>query len=280
LASSPPQTQAPAGALLSISIVTYQPELETFSALLASLGAAVAAVRDQLGAAVEVSIVDHSPDPLAVRRASALQEAPPLTLVHDPANPGFGAGHNRIIAASTAPFHLILNPDVELPPEALVELLRYLQEHAEVAALGVEVRDGAGLVQSSCKGEVTVLDLALRGFAPHWLQERFAKRLARYECRDLLAQRRIAPALHLSGCFMLCRTTALQAVGGFDDDYFLYFEDFALSRALQAQGKVLYYPAVHIVHHGGGASRKGLAHMRYFGASAWRWFTTQGWRLW
>lgn len=280
MASSPSQTPTSAGALLSVSIVTYQPAPATFDALLTSLGAAVAVVRERLGAACELSIVDHSPDPSAVRRAAAAQDAPPLTLLHDPANPGFGAGHNRVIAASTAPFHLILNPDVELPPETLVELLSYLQEHAEVAALGPEVRDEAGAVQSSCKGEVTVLDLALRGFAPRWLRARCARRLRRYECRDLLQAGRIAPALHLSGCFMLCRTTALQAVGGFDDDYFLYFEDFALSRALQSQGKVLYYPAVHIVHHGGGASRKGVAHLRYFGVSAWRWFTTQGWKLW
>jgi GT2 family glycosyltransferase len=268
------------GVLLSVSVVTYQPVLETFAALLTSLGAAVAAVREQLGAAVDVSIVDHSPDPLLVRRASTLAEAPPLTLVHDPANPGFGAGHNRIIGTSTAPFHLILNPDVELPSQTLVELLRYLGEHAEVAALGPEVRDGAGAVQSSCKGEVTVLDLALRGFAPRWLQNRCARRLARYECREQMAAGRITPALHLSGCFMLCRTAALQAVGGFDTGYFLYFEDFALSRALQTQGKVLYFPGVHIVHHGGGAARKGLRHLRYFGASAWRWFMTQGWKLW
>jgi GT2 family glycosyltransferase len=274
------QAQAPANALLSISIVTYQPPLATFRALLCSLGLAVAAVREHLHAACAVSIVDHSPDPSAVRSACALVDALPLTLLHDPANPGFGAGHNRGIGLSTAPFHLILNPDVELPPQSLVELLRYMHMHADVAALGPAVCDGAGVVQSSCKSEVTLLDLALRGFAPCGLRQRFAQRLARYECRDLLDAGRIARVLHLSGCFMLCRTAALRAVGGFDTGYFLYFEDFALSRALQTQGQVLYYPAVHIVHHGGGAARKGWRHLRYFGASAWRWFMTQGWRLW
>jgi hypothetical protein len=273
---SQPQTQA--DVLLSISIVTYQPDDATFAALLRSLALAVAEVHEQLGGTCAVSVVDHSPDPLPVSQACAA--AMPLTLVHDASNPGFGAGHNRIIRTSPAPFHLILNPDVALPPQTLVDLLRYLQAQADVVALGPEVRDGTGAVQSSCKGEVTVLDLALRGFAPQALRQRFAQRLARYECHDLLAARRIAPALHLSGCFMLCRTAALQAVGGFDERYFLYFEDFALSRALHTQGKVLYYPAVHIVHHGGGAARKGLSHLRYFGASAWRWFMTQGWRLW
>jgi GT2 family glycosyltransferase len=270
----------PASVLLSISVVTYQPALATFTALLRSLGVAMTALCDQLGAACELSIVDHSPDPLAVRRACALTEAPPLSLLHDPANPGFGAGHNRIIGTSTAPFHLILNPDVELPAQVLVDLLRYLLAHPDVVALGPQVRNGAGQVQSSCKGEVSVLDLALRGFAPAWLRGWFAQRLARYERRDLMAAQRSAPVLHLSGCFMLCRTAALQAVGGFDTGYFLYFEDFALSRALRTQGKVLYYPAVYVVHHGGGAARKGWRHLCYFSASAWRWFMTQGWKLW
>jgi len=267
-------------ALLSVSVVTYQPEPETFAALLRSLAQALKAVQDHLSGACEVTVVDHSPDPQPVRRISGMEEAPPLRLVHDPRNPGFGAGHNRVIDATRAPYHLILNPDVELPEMTLVELLRYLQAQPEVVALGPEVRDGEGHVQSSCKGEVTVLDLALRGFAPNWLRRRFAKRLARYECQEMMKAKRIAPALHLSGCFMLCRTEALRAVGGFDEGYFLYFEDFALSRALQSRGRVLYFPAVHIVHHGGYAARKGLTHLRYFGKSAWRWFQTQGWKLW
>jgi GT2 family glycosyltransferase len=277
--SPPPQLSPARGGgsdLLSISIVTYQPELFRFEALLRSLSLAV----QPLNAGVQISIVDHSPNPEPVRHACAAVAPLPLTVLHDPANPGFGAGHNRVIRASAAPFHLILNPDVELPPSALAELLHYLQTHPEVAALGPEVRDGAGEPQSSCKGEVTVFDLYLRGFAPRWLRQRCAARLARYECRDLLSAGHIAQALHLSGCFMLCRTAALQAVGGFDERYFLYFEDFALSRALRTQGQVLYFPLVYIVHHGGGAARKGRAHVRYFCVSAWRWFTTQGWQLW
>ena len=277
---SNPQPQAPAGALLSVSIVTYNPPADSFAALLSSLRFALEEVHRRFGASSEVYVVDHSPDPDPVARATRVVDAPVLTLIHDSRNLGFGAGHNRVIRATSAEFHLILNPDAEIPSDALAQLLGYAQAHPEVVALGPEVRNGRGEVQSSCKGDVTVLDLALRGFAPQGVRRCFAARLARYECKNLMDARQIAPALHLSGCFMLCRTAALQAVNGFDERYFLYFEDFALSRALQDQGRVLYYPLVHIVHHGGGAARKGLRHLRYFGASAWHWFQTQGWRLW
>ena len=78
---------------------------------------------------------------------------------------------------------------------------------------------------------------------------------------------------------MLCRTSALQSAGGFNERFFLYFEDFALSRELGKQGALHHVPTVRIIHHGGGASRKGLKHIRYFAASALRFYQQYGWKL-
>lgn len=60
---------------------------------------------------------------------------------------------------------------------------------------------------------------------------------------------------------MLCRTDALRAVGGFDERYFLHFEDLDLSVRLHAQGRVVSDPGVTIVHHGGNSAKRGLAHL-------------------
>lgn len=72
----------------------------------------------------------------------------------------------------------------------------------------------------------------------------------------------------VSGCFMLFRTDALKALGGFDERYFLYFEDFDLSLRAQKLGRVVYYPGVRIQHYGGGAGRKGWRHIKMFLRSA------------
>ena len=77
---------------------------------------------------------------------------------------------------------------------------------------------------------------------------------------------------------MLARTSALQAVGGFDERYFLHFEDLDLSLRMHAQGRVVSDPGVTLIHHGGHAARKGLAHLRLFLRSGLRFFNTHGWR--
>jgi len=81
-----------------------------------------------------------------------------------------------------------------------------------------------------------------------------------------------------SGCCMLVRSSALKAVGGFDQDFFLYFEDFDLSLRLQREGELLFDPAMQAVHHGGYAASKGLAHIRWFVRSGIRFFRLHGWR--
>ena len=81
-----------------------------------------------------------------------------------------------------------------------------------------------------------------------------------------------------SGCFLLCRGRALDAVKGFDPGYFLYFEDFDLTLRLSKVTTVAYCPQVRIVHHGGEAASKGLRHIAWFARSARRFFSSHGWR--
>ena len=96
--------------------------------------------------------------------------------------------------------------------------------------------------------------------------------------RDVCSDSRETDILLASGCFMLVRTAAFQSVGGFNDKYFLYFEDFDLSIRLGSQGRLVFNPAIQIVHHGGYAARKGLQHMKYFIRSGLTFFRDHGWR--
>jgi hypothetical protein len=82
----------------------------------------------------------------------------------------------------------------------------------------------------------------------------------------------------MSGCFMLARRKAVDATGGFDPGYFLYFEDFDWSVRLNRLTGSAYVPAVKIVHHGGGAARKGWRHVALFARSALRFYRKHGWK--
>ena len=77
---------------------------------------------------------------------------------------------------------------------------------------------------------------------------------------------------------MLIRGAALRAVGGFDERYFLYFEDFDLSLRLAGQGAVEYLPAMVVRHYGGGSAAKGWRHRWLFLRSGVRFFSDHGWR--
>ena len=70
----------------------------------------------------------------------------------------------------------------------------------------------------------------------------------------------------------------MEEVGGFDEQYFLYFEDFDLSMRLRKFGRLMYVPSVRIVHHGGYAASKGWKHLRMFASSGFRFFRQHGWR--
>jgi GT2 family glycosyltransferase len=97
--------------------------------------------------------------------------------------------------------------------------------------------------------------------------------------RDLINDRDIVwdPPI-VSGCFMLFRTSVLKKLAGFDARYFLYFEDYDLSLRTHEVARVAYAPAVRVLHHGGGAARKGSAHIRMFVASAYKFFSRFGWK--
>jgi hypothetical protein len=82
----------------------------------------------------------------------------------------------------------------------------------------------------------------------------------------------------MSGCFMLARRKVVDATGGFDPDFFLYFEDFDWSVRLNRVAGSAYVPAVRIVHHGGGAARKGWRHIAWFAKSATRFYRKHGWK--
>ena len=270
---------------LSISIVLYNSPLPLLLRTIESLSAsALRAQQSHSMGEVAVEVIDNSPDSDSrnrVREALAARSSDGLLRVNyfeTGENRGFGAGHNLAIKASDTDYHLILNPDAELAESTMEIGLRCLQEDAGIVLLSPEVSGDDGAQEFLCKRYPSLLVLLLRAFAPRFLRRLFRRRLYRYEMRDVCTGIEESEVMLASGCFMLVRTAALQAVGGFDERYFLYFEDFDLSLRLGGKGRVVYHPAMKIVHHGGYAASKGLWHVRLFMNSGIRFFNVHGWR--
>lgn len=257
---------------LSVSIVLFFPDPQLLAATLASLERACR----HAGLAPRLVLVDNGGSGPVLERL-ALPEGWTCTVLTGHGNPGFGGGHNLCLD-QLLDVHLILNPDVELAPDALSHALAFLEAHPECGLVAPAARWDDGQVQYLCKRRPSVLDLFLRGFAPAWLRQRSQARLARYEMRDRIGDAVCWDPPIASGCCMFLRGPLLRRLGGFDPGFFLYFEDFDLSLRLARFARIAYVPTVKIVHHGGHAARKGARHIYLFGRSAWRFFQLHGWR--
>lgn len=76
---------------------------------------------------------------------------------------------------------------------------------------------------------------------------------------------------------MFMRATVLERLGGFDERFFMYFEDFDLSRRVRRIADTLYYPRAHVIHEHRRGHRRSLRLLGIFAASAWRYFSKWGW---
>jgi GT2 family glycosyltransferase len=276
-------------ASLQVSIVTYRPDFRLLERCFRKLVLAIGAAREDFAVrTVAIALIDNSGDRGTAHEIIRLAQMRfrdadvQMTYLHGHANIGYGAAHNLVLHGSGADYHLVLNPDVELEPDALAVGVRWLAEHPEIGAIAPEVHTPDGQRDYLCKRYPAVLDLLLRGFAPGFVRALFRNRLQRYEMRDVIdpdPSREIIDIPAMSGACLLVKRHAIDATGGFDPKFFLYFEDFDWTVRLNRITRTAYVPAMRVVHHGGGAARKGFAHIRWFVASGWRFFHKHGWRF-
>ena len=273
---------------LSIAVVCYQTDQQELKRLIASLLCSVSYLRKvQDGPLVFVYLIDNSPvKSLSLNifddyqgELKQLQIEPHLVSGHG--NIGYGSAHNLILNDLKSDYHLMLNSDVVLDEQCLAQGIAYLNVNQTTAMASPLADYEDGDKQYLCKRYPSVFTLFIRGFLPSRFQNALSNRLAHYEMHDLYAEDHGASRAEISiisGCFMLCRTAALVAINGFDEKYFLYFEDFDLSLRIQKEGQLAFVPGMKINHGGGNAAKKGTKHIWMFVCSGFRFFSCHGWQ--
>lgn len=168
-------------------------------------------------------------------------------------NIGFAGGMNHGIAFARArgvPFVLVLNNDMRLPKDFVRPLRDVLRNDSGVGAVGPTVVHPDGTVWAE-GGEL--------GFAPNGL------RLRGHGNQPSDRDGGPEEVGFLTGACMMLRTETVTSVGGFDDDYFMYWEDVELSDKLLRQGlRVVWLPWVRVEHLGGQSSGGGRSPLRKF----------------
>jgi GT2 family glycosyltransferase len=175
---------------------------------------------------------------------------------------GFGANHNAAFTRCRTPYFCIANPDIRLTNDPFGALANALRTSGAAVA-GPLVRGPKGNVEDSARRFPTMISLVdklLRGSAgPEY---RFDQGMVSVDW--------------IAGMFMLFETAAYRDLGGFDERYFLYYEDVDICRRLNRSGrKVAYEPQAQVVHAAQRASRRDLWHLRRHLASLLRYLLSR-----
>ena len=185
----------------------------------------------------EAVVVDNASSDGSADEVAAF--APHARVVQNRQNVGFARGVNQGLAATAAPTVLIMNPDCRLEQGAFGVLNGELQRDERVALVGPRILNPDGSVQGSARGDPDMLtglfgrSTALRRALPSLAVSK----------RNVVADASGASIEvdWVSGACMLARRSALDRVHGFDERYFLYWEDADLCRRLRGEGYQIRY---------------------------------------
>ncbi len=228
----------PGGRGLSVILVSYNARAP-LEACLRSLTTSVADIPH------EIIVVDNaSQDGTAEMVERAFPE---VRLIRNRENLGYPKANNQGVAAAEGEFVLLLNPDTEVPPGAPDRLMAELRARPRAGAVAPVLRLPSGRIQVSFGWSVGFLSesakkLVLNRFLSRWAEKHRSPRKMGW----------------LGGACLLIRREVLEQVRGFDETFFLYFEDIDLCYRIRNLGFDLYLVPDVEIRHVGGASISGL----------------------
>ena len=208
---------------VSIVIVTYH-SADVIESCLDSIGAGGNVSR-------EVFVVDNASGDGTAEIVRA--KYPSVHLTANDSNRGFSAANNQAIPLCRGRYLFFLNPDAELTGGCLEAAVRYMDENPRIGLAGTKVVYPDGAIQET-------------------ISRRYpGEKHTKGELEGL--QGHIACVL---GASMIARSELIRAIGGFDEDYFLYGEDQELCLRIRQQGFEIGYICDAVVRHIGGHSER------------------------
>ncbi len=174
-----------------------------------------------------------------------------VTVVENASPKGFGANHNAAFQLANGGWFCVMNPDIRVPVNPFPVLIEEI-ERQRAAVIAPAVLSPTGKIEDSIRRFPTPLTLA-------------GKMLGRGDGRYPFAVGDEAFAADwVGGMFMVFRAEDYRRVGGFDERFFLYYEDVDIcTRLWQAGRRVLACPRAQVIHDARRASRRNLRHMRW-----------------
>ena len=216
---------------------------------------------------IEVVIVDNNSSDDSV--VSVERNFPGVRLIANPENAGYPAANNQGMRAlgieSDVPprYVLLLNPDTELPPDGLAKAIVYMDKNPDVGVMGAKLLLPDGTLDLACRRAFPSPEVSLYRFLG--LSRLFpdSPRFGRYNM-TFLDENEEAEVDAVVGAFMMLRGEAIQEVGLLDERFWMYGEDLDWAKRIKDAGwKVMYYPAIEVLHIKRASSRQNARRARH-----------------
>ncbi len=196
---------------------------------------------------LEITVVDNDDQPVPDLPSG-------VKLIRTGENIGFARAHNRGVRSSGGDYVVFANPDTLVGRDFFERLAAFFREHQEAAIVGPRILDDSGAIQLSARKEVGFISGLLGRTS---LLTRLFPDSATVRRMFPASGRHDGPAAvdWVSGACMSARRDLLAEINGFDERFFMYFEDADLCRRAREAGRLVYYlPGVEVVHHTGKSS--------------------------
>lgn len=251
---------------LSICVVSYN-NADSTKALIDSI------IANTPKTDYHIYVVDnYCPEFTTEKALRGLYPADKVTLLTTENN-GFGAGHNSVLPLLDSEYHAVVNPDITVDSNVFSELTGYLGRHPETALVTPKIKNPDGTEQFLPRRTPTFRYLVLgrlSGKVPAF---------RKYRDEYTMKNEDFSVPVEIkfcTGCFMVMRTAEFRRVGGFDDGYFMYFEDVDLTERMNVCGNAMLIHDSSVTHDWAGGSRRSKKLMYYHIKSMFRYFLRRG----
>lgn len=183
----------------------------------------------------------------------SLPEMPNILVIHNTSKQGFGKNHNTAFRLCKQPYFCVLNPDIEFNDNPFTSLLRTIEEKE------------AALVAPKILSLILEKEDSIRKFPTiQSLLAKFFKGTDGKCCDERANTQNIIYPDWVAGMFMLFRTVDFSTINGFDERYFLYYEDVDIcARLHKAKKSIVADLNVKAIHHAQRTSHRNLRYMRW-----------------
>ncbi len=184
------------------------------------------------------------------------QHFPDVTLIASEENLGFGKANNIALEKVRGEFVVLINPDTVVQEDTFEKLLTFFRETPDAGAATCKILNPDGSFAVDCRHSIPTPMIAL--WKVLGLSKLFprSKTFAQYNLTYLDTEKTYTvPAI--SGSFMMIKKSVLDAIGHFDERFFMYCEDIDLCHRINLGGfKIFYVPTTQIIHYKGESTKK------------------------